>query len=766
MKQIETQSILRIRRSLTNLFYLIACLQFMVACSVLQTEKPVTELASLQNQRAASENLALQELQDIDTLIKLDNRWLAKQFETELVNQATLSEIYSFQKFQIKFINQIIVLEAKVNIKDDTGNTIDATLSGDILLKYRGKGLEWHPRFNQLQVTSNDFSFANVSYTQADPEFTRATLQKLDTGLAQAVVENGKNIIPLNPVPLGEIQVGASLPGFSASTASNTKSLRGVFMVAGSAVLVDSSSTSIALDLSFIPDLSTCPADVTVSRAEFVHDVQSREPVGIARQMNSTTDVRYFYSEIADAQRPLTIIHYWFADGLPLTVEELPVGPSERWRTWSTKATEGDQTSRWEVLVVEKESGCILASKAIRALESEPLVKEVNEVQAGKTFAELKNAFNHRISGFSILDDKPGIALIEIKRPFLREVLQASLSDLNIDAEFDEFTSPVLQYSAQLQAFDTEEIICEYRDCSAAPLCKANLAQCKRLRDSRDCSSCQFRNPLNNRCISEAIDPLCEAARNRQNVRYDRERAVCISAAESAKRECDQLNAQVLRSCQIESGFEESACESVKTSLNAFNRENPLADVSAQANASGKLSASFSNFLIEGDLERLKLDVNLHSVLQLDGLLNFKPASQIQTLDKCITAWNAPFESRFAITSPFKNLLSSFQLDQGMLTAQWSGFGVTIESQPSPLESVFVENPQLLANCNIGLTVQKVEQSITGDDDAFFRGEVNLVLQALPTKIHLAPATIQFGNVVHSAPANLSARHLQYDIQE
>ena len=101
-----------------------------------------------------------------------------------------------------------------------------------------------------------------------------------------------------------------------------------------------------------------------------------------------------------------------------------------------------------------------------------------------------------------------------------------------------------------------------------------------------------------------------------------------------------------------------------------------------------------------------------------------------------------------------------------MLTAQWSGFGITIESQPSPLESVFVNNPQLLANCTIGLTVQKVEQAIAGDDEAFFRGEVNLVLQALPTKIHLAPATIQFGNVVHSAQAKLSARHLQYDIQK
>lgn len=766
MKQKDTHSILRFRRSLTILFYVVAGVQLVVGCSMLQTEKPVTELASLQNHRAATENVALQQLQDVDTLIRLNNRWLAKHFEKVLKTQASLGEVYSFRKLKINFINQIIALEAIVDVIDLDGNSITTVLTGDILLKYRGKGLEWHPRFSELQVTSKDFSFANVSYTEADQEFTRAILQNLDTDLAQTVIEGGKNTIPLNPVPLGEIQVGASLPGFAESTASNTQSLRGVFIIAGSSVLVDSSITSIALDLSFIPDLSTCPADVTISMAEFVQDVQSREPVGIARHMNGTDDVSYFYSVIAGAQRPLTIIHYWFADGLPLSVEELPVGPSERWRTWSPKAEANSSTSRWEVLVVEKESGCILTSKSIRTIESKPPISQVNETQARETFTQFNNEFNDKTSGFSILDDNPGIALIEVRRPFLREVLQASLADLNIDAEFNEFTSPVLQYSAQLQPFDTEDIICEYRDCPPAPLCKTNLTQCKRLRDTRDCSSCQFRNPLNNRCVSEAIDPLCEAARIRQNVRYDIERAACISAAENTKQECDRLNAQALRSCQIETGFEESTCESVKTSLKTLNQEDPVADVDAQASVNGTLRANFSNFLIEGDLERLKLDVNLHSMLQLDGKLNFRPASQVKPLDKCIAAWNAPFNNRFASTSQVNNLLSNFQQEPGMLTAQWSGFGITIETQPSPLESIFVDNPQLLANCNIGLTVSEVEQAIAGDDDAFFHGEVNLILQTLPTRIHLAPATIQFENTVYSAPANLTARYLQYEIEE
>ena len=254
MKKKETNTVLRFRRILRILFCLVTGLQLVTACSVLQTQMPVTELASLQNQRAVSENLALQELQDIDTLLRLDNRWLAKQFETVLKAQATLDETYSFRKFKIKFTNQIIRLESIVDILDKDGNAISAALSGDIVLKYRGNGLEWHPRFSQLRITSKNFSFASVSYTEANPELTRATLQNLDTDLAQAVVENGRNTIPLNPVPLGEIQVGASLPGFTGSTARYTQSLRGVFMVTGGVVLVDSSITSIALDLAFIPD--------------------------------------------------------------------------------------------------------------------------------------------------------------------------------------------------------------------------------------------------------------------------------------------------------------------------------------------------------------------------------------------------------------------------------------------------------------------------------------------------------------------------------
>ena len=710
--------------------------------------------------------LDLQDLLDIDTLIKLDNHWLADHFETVLEAQAALGNTYVFREMNYIFDNQFIMIEAIVDVKDNYGNTITAALSGDMLLKYGGNGLEWRPRFSEIQIKSKDFIFDDGIYAEAVPELIQSTLQNINADLAQAVVESGRNTIPVNAVPLGEIQVGASLPGMTETIARNTQPLRGLFTIAGSAILVEASTTSIALDMSFIPDLTTCPADVTVSRAEFASAIESREPVGIARNMNGAADVQYFYSEISGAKRPLTIIHYWFADGLPLATEELTVGPSKRWRTWSSKGPATNTAEQWEVLVVEKESGCILASRSIRDLQPETADAIIEGTRTSQTYPEYLNEFNRRTSAFSIIHDKPGIALIEVRRPFLRHVLQAALAGLSIDAEFDGSDLSALQFSAQLQPLDTSDITCERRDCPPAPVCKVNLTPCKRLRDTRDCSSCQFRNPLNNRCVSEATDPLCEAARSRQNARYDDERAACISRAENAKRECDSLNAQAFNSCQIESGFEDSACESVKNGLKALNQGTTIAQVSARSPLRGTLTTSFSNFLVEGDLAGLKLDISLKSSLQLDGELSFKSVNIAQPLSGCITAWSGPFHSRLTGTPVVNSLLSNFEIGTNRLTANWSGFGVIIETQPSPLESVFVGNPQLLANCKIGLTVSKVEQAIAGNDAAFFRGQTDLLIQPQPTKIQLAPATIEFGKMVYSAEAKLSTQHLQYDIRQ
>jgi len=738
----------------------------MAACSVLQPAGTITDKASMENQRAASAEVALSQLQEIDTLIKLDNDWIAEQIKAEFVSQATASDKYSFRKLKLNFGRQLIELTATVEISDQQDNLIIASVAGEILLDFTSSQLEWLPRITRFQITSKDFSFENGSYAEPIPELTQSSLAGFNSALIDAMVQLGNNSMPINAVPLGEVQVGASLPGFASRPARHTQALRGIFMVTGSSILIDSSITAIALDLSFIPDLSTCPADVTVTRAAFSSGIESREPVGIVNYMSEADDIRYFYSEIEGARHPLTIIHYWFADGKPMAVKELAVGESERWRTWSSRGAVQAASSRLEVLVVEKESGCILYSRTIRSQLPEGTVTRVDQAQAKRTFAALSDEFKTRTSSFSIVEEEPEIALIEVRRSFLSDVIQAAMTDLSIDAEFDTSSIAALQFSSRLRPFNLEDVTCEQRSCAEAQVCNANLVQCKRLRDSRNCSSCLFRNPLNNRCVSEATDPICEAARTRQNVKYDVSRRACIANVEATKLECDQLNAQIARSCQIEAGFEGSVCESIKSSVESLNGESPLALVSAETRSIGTLSANFSNFRIDGNLEGLKLDMTLKSQLELNGDLHFSPASIARPLADCITAWSGPFRGRFIATPQVNSLLTTFQANSSALTATWSGFGITVDTTPSPLQSVFVGNPQLLANCRIGLTVQQVEQAFVDEDADFFHGQIKLDIQPLPTKIHLAPATIQFGKQIYSAKANLTSSFLRFDIKE
>jgi hypothetical protein len=651
-----------------------------------------------------------------------------------------------------------------LEITDNTGNIISASIYGDVSLDFNGRQLEWFPHFNQLQISSSDFSFEQETYVEPIPELNQSLLQRLNTDISDALILQDNNVVPLNAVPLGKIEVGASLPGFAHSVASETQLLKGVFMVVGSAMLIEPSVTSIALDLEFTPNLSYCSPDITVSRAGFASSIKDREPEGLALNMIDAEDVRYFYSEISGAEQPLTIIHYWFADGQPMVVEELTVEPSKRWRTWSSNDSTRTGVSRWEVLVVDKESACIFHSQTIRTLETEGLTSQTDQAGTNRTFAALRNEFNTRTAGFSITKDKPDVALIEVRRAFLRDVLQASLAGLYVEASFDQATLPQLQFSAMMRPFEIADIICEHLTCPPAPSCAVSLTQCKRLRDTRDCSSCLFRNPLNNRCVSEAADPICEAARSRQNAEYEADRASCIANAEAAKLECERLSAQALRSCEIESGFEQSACEAIKGSIASLPKEIPMATSEAQAVVKGRLIAVFSNINIDGDFNRLKMDIALKSNMKLDGKLKFSPGNVPQPLVRCITAWNAPFTSR-AVTSPAVNsILTPLSETDNAFTANWSGYILPLELFPSPLESVFVGNPNLLANCSIGLTVNDVERALAGDDADFFAGQLELEIQPQPTRIYLSPATVQYGEREFQGRAMISSTHVRYDI--
>jgi len=754
------------RKLMTRVLCLAVVTQFIFACTSLQPTGPVVERASIQDQRVTDAALALFELDEVDTLVRLDNRKLAKQITAGLSAQARISERFHLRKPRVRFGKQYIALESGLEITDITGNIISANVYGDVSLDYSENHLAWVPHFNQLQVSSSNFSFEQGTYTEPTAELNQLLLQRLNADMADALELHDNNAIPLDAAPLGKIAVGVSLPGFSRSVASEIQSLKGVFIVVGSAMLIEPSITSIALDLEFNPNLSYCPAEVTIERAGFTSSVDEREPAGFVHNLTDAEGVRYFYTEISGAKQPLTIIHYWFADGQLLAVEELSVESSERWRTWSSMDNTHSGGSRWEVLVVEKESGCIFHSQSIRTLGTDGVTPQANQASASSTFAALRDEFNARVASFPIAKDKPDIALIAVRRAFMRDILQASLNGLHLEARFDQADLQQQQFSALMQPFETTDIICEHRSCPPAPSCAVSLTQCKRPRDTRDCSSCVFRNPLNNRCVSEAEDPVCVAARNRQNTIHEAERTRCIANAEAAQQDCEQLNAQALRSCEIESGFEQSACEAVKSGIASLDIGNPLATSEAQAVPQGRLGTVFSNISIDSDFSRLKMDMALKSNMKLEGTLTFSPGDLPQALASCITAWSTPFTSRAYTPSAVTSILTELSEADNAFAANWSGYILPLELIPSPLESVFVNNPNLLANCSIGLTVNDVERVISGDNANFFTGQMELEVQPQPAVIYLSPATVQYGESEFQGKAMISSSHIRYDITD
>ena len=110
---------------LTRFICVVILVSVMSACSFLQPPGTATDIASLQNQRAANAELSLSQLQEIDTLIKLDNDWLAGQIESELLSQAAANGKFSFRKFKLKFSRQVISLVANIEISDQQNNIIN-----------------------------------------------------------------------------------------------------------------------------------------------------------------------------------------------------------------------------------------------------------------------------------------------------------------------------------------------------------------------------------------------------------------------------------------------------------------------------------------------------------------------------------------------------------------------------------------------------------------------------------------------------------------
>ena len=89
----------------------------------------------------------------------------------------------------------------------------------------------------------------------------------------------------------------------------------------------------------------------------------------------------------------------------------------------------------------------------------------------------------------------------------------------------------------------------------AVPDCGPTLS-CNTPVDTRDCMTCFIRSPFGG-CISQATDPMCEAAKAAQNTSYAASKSACEASKSSQRAQCEStkrslivLNAQIAVECR------------------------------------------------------------------------------------------------------------------------------------------------------------------------------------------------------------------------
>jgi transcriptional regulator with XRE-family HTH domain len=92
-------------------------------------------------------------------------------------------------------------------------------------------------------------------------------------------------------------------------------------------------------------------SSLKVSRISICLDIKNREPIKIKNKFYLTNPtVVYCFTEILEAQEPITIKHVWIYKEKAVMTSILPV-KSKYWRTWSKKTIYPDLKGRWKIII-------------------------------------------------------------------------------------------------------------------------------------------------------------------------------------------------------------------------------------------------------------------------------------------------------------------------------------------------------------------------------------------------------------------------------
>jgi hypothetical protein len=755
-----------LKRITRQIVGLAACL-VMVGC-VTQAPRPVADARHLerQSQRVADAERQLASLEAVDLQLEIDNAWLAAILEDRV--RAGLGDVpgWSGTAVDITFYPGYVALDVSGRYDITAGNPAQVSLAGDLVPYFQPDRLLWHVDLHDLVVTglpaSEEAEAASAEGNlPAIPPDEPALIETLETALRASMTSTGLDEFQLGAMPLGILETGIRVRAPFQLVRAESSPLSGLLTVRQSAALITPDATRMALDLGFIPERPACAPAVGIGRAVFAFDVRNREPVDPARTQAAPNTVRVFFTDVLDTREPTTVIHYWFADGRPVSVVELEVQPSARWRTWSAAPSEPRDVDRWQVLVLEKDSGCVLAHRMVEVERPLPPGAEADAVPA--VFDALAADFEARAPRMTTIDGDQAPVRFAIDRSFFAAALSESMYDLRLTSTASATGMPTTRVGVSVGATPTDSLTCTREQCDSGRACTLNYDNCPIQQDTRDCTSCLIRNPLNNRCMREAEDPICLAARDNENARLEERREACIGRETALRDSCLRERDRELAACQRRATQEVSACAAEVDELaTRFQSQRPVATITGDATLDGQLEFEFGEFRLDEDLSRVQMLLSINADLTARGTLSFEPAPDLGVLDRCLRPFSDAYDATLALAPWQGGLVTNVTTDDSALVANWSGLIQRLEAAPPPVAEFVARHEDALAECAIGIDPDRLLGNLSGPGTALLRGIVDLDLQPEPTRITLLPAHLSANGQTWTGEARITTETVEY----
>lgn len=651
---------------------------------------------------------------ETDAVVSIDNLALAGNVETTLQSAPLPADLtFSTVKAGARDGAMALTIEGRIQQADRSYQPV--FLSGRIEFSYSGHGLAWRPTIESL-------SGPGLGGETLLDEW----LESINAALTRHVVIEGRNNLGLRLQPPATVKLEGGLPGLGLERQARTFTLDGAYAVAASLSRTLADKTQFALDLEYVEGVSHCESDFSISRSAFAGEIRNREPRNLAIQVPATAPQWHYFTEVSDARRSLTLVHYWFADGRAVGITELAVEPSARWRTWSTLPVVPGTVRHIEVFAADRDTGCIVSGAHIEVAPGEE--------QAAARFASATQSF-------TATQPRQGMATVALSRTAVAETVNDALGGARFALRFDKTVALAQSLSGSFEVRNSTTLQCIRPDCTVQTECAVDFSRCQRLQDTRECTTCLFRNPLNNRCMSERSDAACEARKAGLNDRYAREWQACMAKEESAQATCERRGQEAVEVCEARAEQFSQTCAANQQALQGHS--GPLADIAGESRAEGTLAIAFTELEVSGDMTALKGLASLVPDLRVEGTLAFTPANGLGSLGECIDQWDAPFQTNFARPQAARRLAGPLRISDGTLAAAWPGLTMPVAMNRGPVEAFLMDDPWRLAACMPGLTAADAGAQVSGEAGLFLRGI--LAVDVAEARAQIALPTVSMG---------------------